>query len=116
MVQLYVMKPFGLTVQYLVNALPGIASHIVPGTRSEKDRTTELDPLYRVNMVTVGMIRLQKEIKMLAEEPPPGVCAWPVGDALTHLQARESHVEALHHQPSSFSHWLPLSCSNFARV
>lgn len=26
---------------------------------------------------------------MLTDEPPPGVCAWPVDDCITHLQARE---------------------------
>lgn len=40
-------------------------------------------------MAGVGLIRLQKELKMLADEPPPGVCAWPVDDCITHLQARE---------------------------
>jgi ubiquitin-conjugating enzyme E2 T len=32
--------------------------------------------------------RLRKELQMLATDPPPGVCAWPVGDALNHLQAQ----------------------------
>ncbi|CAM9484216.1 unnamed protein product [Chrysoparadoxa australica] len=32
--------------------------------------------------------RLAKELKMLAVEPPPGVCGWPVDDDLTHLQAQ----------------------------
>lgn len=43
-------------------------------------------------MAGVGFIRLQKELKMLADEPPPGVCAWPVDDCITHLQARESRT------------------------
>lgn len=42
-------------------------------------------------MAGVGLIRLQKELKMLADEPPPGVCCWPAGngDCLTHLEARK---------------------------
>lgn len=34
--------------------------------------------------------RLAKEIKMLAEDPPPGVTAWPVSDSIDKLEARES--------------------------
>lgn len=41
------------------------------------------------NMAGVGLVRLGKELKMLTDEPPPGVCAWPVDDCITHLQARE---------------------------
>lgn len=32
--------------------------------------------------------RLRKELGMLATEPPPGICAWPVEDSLVHLQAQ----------------------------
>ena len=41
-------------------------------------------------MAGVGLVRLRKEMKMLANEPPPGVCAWPVDDCISHLQARKS--------------------------
>lgn len=44
-------------------------------------------------MSGVGLVRLRKELKMLADEPPPGVCAWPVEGSLTHLQARGSFLE-----------------------
>lgn len=40
-------------------------------------------------MAGLGLARLGKELKMLTDEPPPGVCAWPVDDCITHLQARE---------------------------
>ena len=31
--------------------------------------------------------RLTRELKMLADDPPPGVAAWPVGDSMVHLHA-----------------------------
>lgn len=35
------------------------------------------------------LARLQREITMLKTDPPPGVCAWPHNDLLTHLEARK---------------------------
>ncbi|KAL3701516.1 hypothetical protein R1sor_019538 [Riccia sorocarpa] len=32
--------------------------------------------------------RLQRELRMLQSDPPPGVCAWPCDDSLSHLQAQ----------------------------
>lgn len=47
-------------------------------------------------MAGVGLARLGKELKMLTDEPPPGVCAWPVEDCITHLQAREFASPIIH--------------------
>ncbi|BBM96742.1 ubiquitin-conjugating enzyme E2 T [Marchantia polymorpha subsp. ruderalis] len=32
--------------------------------------------------------RLQRELRMLQSDPPPGVCAWPCNDSLSHLEAQ----------------------------
>ncbi|CAM9643071.1 unnamed protein product [Discosporangium mesarthrocarpum] len=53
-------------------------------------------------MSGVGAMRLKKELKMLAEEPPPGVCAWPVGESLTHLQAQIEGPEDTPYQRGTF--------------
>ncbi|KAG5189178.1 UBC37-like protein, E2 [Tribonema minus] len=39
-------------------------------------------------MSATAAARLRKELSLLATDPPPGICAWPVGDSLTHLQAQ----------------------------
>jgi ubiquitin-conjugating enzyme E2 T len=44
--------------------------------------------LAHTTMAGAAQGRLRKELQMLATDPPPGVCAWPVGDALNHLQAQ----------------------------
>jgi len=40
------------------------------------------------------MLRLAKEVRMLAEEPPPGVQCWPVDDSLVRLEAQVTGPEA----------------------
>lgn len=33
--------------------------------------------------------RILSELKQLELEPPPGICAWPVGDSVTEFEAGE---------------------------
>jgi ubiquitin-conjugating enzyme E2 T len=44
-------------------------------------------------MSSPHLLRLGKEIRMLAEDPPPGVVAWPVGDSLVRLEAQVTGPE-----------------------
>eukprot|EP00904_Undaria_pinnatifida_P012782 jgi/Undpi1/8634/HiC_scaffold_25.g11099.m1 len=53
-------------------------------------------------MAGVGMARLGKELKMLTEEPPPGVCAWPVDDCITHIQAQIQGPEDTPYERGTF--------------
>ncbi|CAB1121368.1 unnamed protein product [Ectocarpus sp. CCAP 1310/34] len=53
-------------------------------------------------MAGVGLVRLGKELKMLTDEPPPGVCAWPVDDCITHLQAQIQGPEDTPYERGTF--------------
>ncbi|CAN0236995.1 unnamed protein product [Scytosiphon promiscuus] len=53
-------------------------------------------------MAGVGLVRLGKELKMLTDEPPPGVCAWPVEDCMTHLQAQIQGPEDTPYERGTF--------------
>ncbi|CAN0394586.1 unnamed protein product [Ectocarpus sp. 12 AP-2014] len=53
-------------------------------------------------MAGVGLVRLGKELKMLTDEPPPGVCAWPVNDCITHLQAQIQGPEDTPYERGTF--------------
>eukprot|EP00903_Cladosiphon_okamuranus_P022322 g20528.t1 len=54
------------------------------------------------DMAGVGLVRLGKELKMLTDEPPPGVCAWPVDDCMTHLQAQIQGPEDTPYERGTF--------------
>ena len=39
------------------------------------------------SLTGVALMRVQKELKMIYEEPPPGISAWASGDSLSELEA-----------------------------
>ena len=40
-----------------------------------------------MSLTGVALMRVQKELKMIYEEPPPGISAWACGDSLSELEA-----------------------------
>jgi ubiquitin-protein ligase len=46
--------------------------------------------------------RMAFELKLLEREPPPGACAWPIGDSITELRATLLGPEGTVYEHGSF--------------
>lgn len=43
----------------------------------------------------VGLMRLKKELKMLYEDPPPGISAWAQEENFHEIEAGAAHMPAI---------------------